>query len=131
MQPPSTTARGAATVAALVSLVMVLGACAGGTAQPSPSGPASAEPSDELSLEPTPAAGEVSFAFASGQPVVTRAMTGIDEAYIHPGAVIEQDGTFHMFANVFTSWPGRVQVPYLTSTDAHAWELSAPDPVLT
>jgi predicted GH43/DUF377 family glycosyl hydrolase len=53
-------------------------------------------------------------------------MTGIDEQYINPGAVIQDDGTLHMFANVFTAWPGRVQMPHLVSSDGITW---TPDPV--
>jgi predicted GH43/DUF377 family glycosyl hydrolase len=65
------------------------------------------------------------------QPVVTRAMTGIDESYINPGAVIDHDGTLHMYANVFTSWPGTVQIAHLTSTDGAAWTLASEGPVMT
>lgn len=119
-----------ALIAALASLAIALGACAGGSAQPSPSAPASAEASPEPTLEPTPAPGSVSFSFGSDQPVVTRALTGIDEAYINPGAIIEHDGTFHMFANVFTGWPGRVLVAHLTSTDGLGWTLAQEAPAL-
>lgn len=43
------------------------------------------------------------FTFENEAPVVTRELAGLDERYINPGAVIEQDGTLHMFANLFSS----------------------------
>jgi predicted GH43/DUF377 family glycosyl hydrolase len=70
------------------------------------------------------------FAFRSDKPVVTRALTGIDERYINPGAVIEHEGQLHMFANVFSAWPGLVQVPHLVSDDGLSWTLAADEPVL-
>jgi predicted GH43/DUF377 family glycosyl hydrolase len=57
-------------------------------------------------------------------------MTGIDAAFINPGAVIEHEGTFHMFANLFTAFPGASQVAYLTSPDGLDWTLAAAEPVL-
>jgi hypothetical protein len=80
----------------------------------------------------TAAAATVQFTWPDGsEPAVTRSLTGIDEAYINPGAVIDHDGQLHMYANVFTGWPGRVQVPHLVSSDGAAWELAAEKPVLT
>jgi predicted GH43/DUF377 family glycosyl hydrolase len=58
-------------------------------------------------------------------------MTGIDEAFINPGAVFEHDGQFHMFANLFTGFPGVSQIPHLTSPDGVTWTLAEPEPVLT
>ncbi len=117
---------------AFVAGAMLLTAC--GAGQPSAAAseaatPASAEPSIPESAEPMAPATQ--FTFASDQPTVSREMTGIDEAYINPGAVIEADGVLHMFANLFTAWPGRVQVPHLTSTDGQAWTLDPAEPVLT
>jgi predicted GH43/DUF377 family glycosyl hydrolase len=62
---------------------------------------------------------------------VTPALTGVDEDYMNPGAVIDHDGTLHMFANVFTAWPGRMVVPHLTSTDGLTWALADPKPAVT
>lgn len=90
---------------------------------PAPSTP-SASPSASA------VAPSVSFAFEEA-PVVTRELTGVDERYINPGAVIDDDGTLHMFANLFTNWPGRVSVVHLRSTDDVEWALAEPDPVLT
>ncbi len=57
------------------------------------------------------------FRAAPDTPVVTRAMTGLDEQYINPGAVLDVDGRLHMIANVFTAWPGPVAMPHLASDD--------------
>ena len=122
-------------------LFAVLGVLAACTDQGSP--PPSAEaPADSPSPSPSPSpsasdvaqpgAPSVAFAWPDGErPAVSRAMAGTDESYINPGAVIDHDGTLHMFANVFTAWPGTVQVPHLTSTDGASWELAADAPVLT
>lgn len=83
---------------------------------------------------PTPTAGTPSlqFTFDGEEPTVTRELTRIDEAFINPGAVIaDADGTLHMFANVFTAWPGPVSVPHLTSADGVSWSLAEPEPILT
>ena len=58
-------------------------------------------------------------------------MTGLDEAFINPGAIVEHEGEFHMFANLFTGFPGISQIPHLTSADGLTWTLAEPDPVLT
>lgn len=74
------------------------------------------------------------FSFPGGDtPNVTRELAGFpDESYINPGAVlVDDDGTFHMFANAFTAWPGTVSFPHLTSTDGVAWTLSASSPAFT
>ena len=65
------------------------------------------------------------------EPVVTRATTGVDELYINPGAILEEDGRLHMYANVFTAWPGDIHVAHLVSEDGIAWELAEPGPVLS
>jgi predicted GH43/DUF377 family glycosyl hydrolase len=118
--------------------VALLAACASpGASTPSApasdparsSGPSEAAPSAEASAKE---GGSGVFDWPDGdQPTVTRALTGIDESYINPGAVIDHDGTLHMFANVFTAWPGTVQVAHLTSADGASWELASPEPILT
>jgi predicted GH43/DUF377 family glycosyl hydrolase len=119
---------------ALLTGVLLLAACGGGTesAAGSPAAssgePGPADPTLAESMEPmTPA---TKFTFASDQPTVSREMTGIDEAYINPGAVIDEDGVLHMYANVFTTWPGTVQVPHLTSPDGGSWTLDPSTPIL-
>lgn len=118
----------------VVLAVLVAGCASPGTPPASPSEPpGSIEPSVEASIAPSASDGPAGiFAWPDGQePAVTRALTGIDETFINPGAVIDHDGTLHMFANVFTRWPGTVQVPHLVSTDGAAWELAADVPVMT
>jgi hypothetical protein len=122
--------RGIATIVVAASLVT-------GCASPSasvpltPSGPASVAP--EPTLAPSvPGAPSVEFSWPDGdRPTVTRELTGIDESYINPGAVIDAGGRLHMFANVFTYWPGRVQVAHLVSDDGATWAPAADGPVLT
>jgi predicted GH43/DUF377 family glycosyl hydrolase len=124
--------RQAGLATALVALALLASAC--GTGQPSAAASAvgaTQSPAPTLEGTPEPKAPSVTFSFASDQPTVTRQMTGIDEAYVNPGAIIEHDGVLHMFANVFTAWPGLVQVPHLTSTDGTSWALASADPVLT
>lgn len=99
------------------AICLALAACAGVSSDSHPDGSAS------------PAGLE--FTFDGDEPTVTRELTGVDESFINPGAIIEHNGTLHMFANVFTAWPGPVSVPHLTSTDGVAWTLAEPKPVLT
>src|SRR6266540_2929732 len=103
---------------------LILVGCSRGSPQPtesvSASGPAN----------PSGAEASVSFAWPDGaEPTVTRAQAGLDEHYINPGAVIEHDGQLHMFANLFTAWPGRVRVQHLVSSDGESWTLDASEPV--
>jgi predicted GH43/DUF377 family glycosyl hydrolase len=115
-----------------LATVLLLSAC-GNAQSPAGSTPASTTPSaSAASTEASPSPASVVFAWPDGEaPTVTRELTGIDERYINPGAVIEHDRELHMYANVFTGWPGRVQVPHLVSTDGVTWSLAEPEPVLT
>jgi predicted GH43/DUF377 family glycosyl hydrolase len=73
----------------------------------------------------------LTFSWPDGaEPTVTREQAGSEERYINPGAVLEHDGQLHMFANVFTAWPGHVVVPHLVSDDGANWTLDSADPVL-
>ena len=63
----------------------------------------------------------VSFAFTGETPVVTRQLAGHDESWMNPGAVIDHEGELHMFANVFSQWPGHVAFPHLVSQDGSTW----------
>jgi predicted GH43/DUF377 family glycosyl hydrolase len=119
-------------VVALIATLSLAGSGCAGAASPGPASPGAdsttAAPSKAASA--SPATASITFTFDS-EPVVTRALTTIDEDYINPGAVIEHDATLHMYANVFTSWPGRVVVPHLTSTDGRSWTLATPKLALT
>lgn len=104
---------------AVVSAAIVLAAC-GGSTPPS------------VSVLPSAADASVTFTFASQTPAVSRETAGQPDAYfVNPGAVIEHEGQLHMFANVFSTWPGHVDVPHLTSSDGASWQLAASKPVLT
>lgn len=116
----------ASLIAAGVAAILVLASC---TAAPGAS-VSSSSPTDAPTASEPPAG--LAFTWPEGDaPVVARELTGIDEQYINPGAVIDHDGVLHMYANVFTAWPGRVQVPHLTSIDGVTWTLAEPQPVLT
>jgi len=109
-----------------VAGVVLLAACSGGPSGTSPGGTASPPGSA------SPSGLGLSFSWPDGpKPVVTRTLAGIDASFVNPGAVIEHLGTLHMFANVFSAWPGHVDVPHLTSTDGVTWKLAEATPSLT
>lgn len=58
-------------------------------------------------------------------------MTGSDDNYMNPGAIIDHDVTLHMYAYVFTAWPGPVDVYHLTWSDGIEWELAGDEPIMT
>ncbi|HEX6128347.1 MAG TPA: hypothetical protein VF071_04915 [Candidatus Limnocylindria bacterium] len=118
---------------ALFATAMALSACGGSTASSGGGTPSPAPSAESMapSAEPSAEAPQTTFTFASADPVVTREQTGVDEAFINPGAVFEHDGEFHMFANLFTGFPGVSQVPHLTSPDGETWTLAEAAPVLT
>jgi predicted GH43/DUF377 family glycosyl hydrolase len=118
---------------ALLSVLVLLAGCGGSVASTSPASQRSASPASVASAGPgqVPAEPATRFSWPDGErPTVSRAMTGLDEAYINPGAVIDDDGMLHMYANVFTEWPGEMQVMHLSSADGVEWTLAQPDPVL-
>jgi predicted GH43/DUF377 family glycosyl hydrolase len=95
-----------------------------------PSASQSAAPTTAATVEA--GAPSVVLSWPDGEaPTVTRELTGSAESYINPGAVIDHGGTLHMFANVFTAWPGSVDVPHLTSMDGATWALASDGPILT
>lgn len=53
-----------------------------------------------------------------------------DGKYINPGAVLVQDGVFHMFRNGFKNWPGDISVGHATSPDGQVWSGLEAQPVL-
>ncbi len=127
---------------ALVCALGVLGSLVGGCAGPpgpslegsatAPSATASpAGSAASASPSPSPVEASLAFTFNGADPVVTRATTGVDELYINPGAILEEDGRLHMYANVFTAWPGDIHVAHLVSEDGIAWDLAEPGPVLS
>jgi len=65
-------------------------------------------------------------------PIVTHNPSpAIENLYINPGAVLFHEGTFHMFFNSFTNWPGIIQVGYMTSEDGYQWQMVQDEPVFT
>jgi predicted GH43/DUF377 family glycosyl hydrolase len=116
-----------------LSVLVLLAAC-GGSPVPSASPAQSlADPGSAGSTQPSaaPAQPATRFTWPDGeQPAVARSMTGLEEAYINPGAVIDQDGTLHMYANLFTDWPGDVRTVHLSSADGATWTLAQEGSVL-
>ncbi len=116
-------------IAILASASLVLAACGGATTTSESTAPSATAPESSASVAPSLPPPTTAFSFASDEPVVSREQTRIEEAFINPGAVFEHDGEFHMFANLFTGFPGISQVPHLTSPDAVTWTLAEREPV--
>lgn len=142
MRPPRPPRPPRFRLVAIALVAMASMGCAAGTpsgAVETPGGsaevalPGATEPgrSTAAPSHPSPVPASISFTFESEVPTVTRELAGLDERYINPGAVIEHDGTLHMFANLFTAWPGHVSVVHLRSADGVLWALAEPKPVLT
>lgn len=77
-----------------------------------------AEPSTTSTTEdvsPAPA----TLDLIAPEPVVEAA---VGSKYANPGAVVQVDGTFHMFRNSFSSWPGPSQTHHMTSDDGITWQ---------
>jgi predicted GH43/DUF377 family glycosyl hydrolase len=124
------------------STAALLGCGAGSGTQPASTGPATspaavASPNPGPSVPGSPGPGSfppaVPFRFGSPEPAITTALAGLpDEKYVNPGAVIvAPDGTLHLYANVFTAWPGPVQVVHFTSSDGLAWSRVGAVPALS
>jgi len=90
----------------------------------------SAAPPSSVAPSKPPVPPETQFSWDGDEPAVSRERTGLDEAYINPGAVIDDDEALHMYANLFTNWPGDVQTVHLASPDGVEWTLDQEDPVL-
>ncbi len=112
----------------LAAVALVATACSGGGGNTT----GSAAPTESASTTASPpSTPSTVFAFDGATPAVTTKLLGSQESFVNPGAVIEHDGMFHMFANVFTAWPGHVDFYHLASTDGVAWTPAQPDPVFT
>ena len=51
--------------------------------------------------------------------------------YLNGGAILYEDGVFHLFSNFFNSWPGSTTTYYYTSTDGRAWQRALEEPLFT
>ena len=72
------------------------------------------------------------FHFYEGNPVLQQSNNRYwDNLYIDPGAMVYQDGTFHMFFNGINGFPAPVGVGYATSTDGYHWTRQVSEPVLS
>jgi predicted GH43/DUF377 family glycosyl hydrolase len=105
-------------------VLVVVSACSPGPGPATPASGAATGPATTSLPDPSgrPAASAATLRFAfDEEPVVTPETAGLTALYVNPGALIDLDGTLHMFPNVFSTWPGRVDVPHLTSTDGLTW----------
>lgn len=115
----------------LISGCVLIAGCGG--AQPSRAPSSANVATDRAASSPSaepPVPPETSFTWDGDRPAVSREMTGLDEAYINPGAVIDDGASLHMYANLFTDWPGDVQTVHVTSADGAEWTLAQEAPVL-
>lgn len=69
------------------------------------------------------------FTPVQDDPISTSGALG--QKYVNPGAMIFQDGQFHMFRNTFSLWPGQVTIDYFTSDDGLEWTAVGDEPVIT
>jgi predicted GH43/DUF377 family glycosyl hydrolase len=84
-----------------------------------------------LCITPASAQENPVLTLVSDEPVVEHGPTAAwDGVFTDPGAVLYHDGVFHMFRNGFRTWPGEVQIGYLTSRDGITWVEPTADPVL-
>ncbi len=94
------------------------------TTTPTPTHLPNAIPTDELNTS--------LFHFYEGNPVLQQSNNcQWDCLYIDPGAMVYQDGTFHMFFNGIYGFPVPVGVGYATSTDGYHWTRQVSEPVLS
>jgi predicted GH43/DUF377 family glycosyl hydrolase len=113
----------AGSIAFLAALAAILAGCGAAPPTTTPSAPtqAAASPTPLPNASDAPAVTQ-RFEFGA-DAVVDTALVGTNDKYINPGAAIEVDGVLHMFANSFSTWPGQVRIPHLTSEDGATWAL--------
>lgn len=71
------------------------------------------------------------FTVYGDEPIVSKGQPGTwDDRFTDPGAVIYQDGMFHMFRNGFRGFPAESQVGYVTSLDGYTWTKQGDDPII-
>src|SRR5262245_47999351 len=107
----------------IVLTALMVTACAGAASSPRAGAPSTASSlPDATTRVIASTAPSLTFTWPGGStPTVTPAIAGIDAKYVNPGAVIASGGTLHMFANVFSIWPGPMEIAHLTSTDGATW----------
>jgi hypothetical protein len=96
-----------------------------GPSAPASSAPTIAPPSTQTTIgpspSPTPPPAVTKRFEIQPDSVVDTALLGTNDLYVNPGALIEVDGVLHMFPNSFSTWPGRMRILHLTSTDGIGW----------
>ncbi len=72
------------------------------------------------------------FQFYAGNPVLQQSNNPAwDNLYMDPGAMVYQDGLFHMFYNGIYGFPAPVGVGYASSPDGYHWTRQVSEPVLS
>jgi predicted GH43/DUF377 family glycosyl hydrolase len=129
---------------ALAALAVLLSACGTATppitAPPPASASNAATPGASRTAEESPAPGGPGGSSASPavakrfvfepNAVIDTKLATTNDLYINPGALVEADGTLHLFANSFSTWPGRMKIPHLTSSDGVTWKLDTKADIL-
>jgi predicted GH43/DUF377 family glycosyl hydrolase len=109
-------------------IVFFIAGCAASTPAPTPTPAVTSTPRPILFDTPK-------FVFLGNDPGVPIVMHNpspdINNLYINPGGVLFHEDKFHMFFNSFTSWPGVVEVGYMTSEDGYSWQMVQDAPVFT
>ena len=86
----------------------------------SPTTTTRAEPTTTMAATTTSGVPDGPLVLLDAQPVVR------GNLYTNPGAVVVVDGTWHMFRNQFSAWPGKSTTYHLVSTDGLEWEDRGP-----
>lgn len=116
-------------VTLMVTGALLLGACGGDATEVTPppggaAGDASTPAAPAGARTPLPTRASV----LHDGPVVSPAD---GERWTNPGWTVEHDGTYWMFRNSFSAFPGASRVDLLRSTDLVTWEVVGDGPVLT
>ena len=121
--------RGLVAAATAAALIAACGSAPAGTPTAATASPAPVATSGASPSPTAPPAVTKRFVIAPEAVVDTNLLTTHD-LYVNPGALIEADGVLHMFPNSFSTWPGRMRIPHLTSTDGLEWTLDTKAEVL-
>jgi hypothetical protein len=126
-----------------VLMMLIVTACTGSASSPGVGRPSAPPPTvrptafaiasgSTAAATTLPARPSFAFTWPGGStPAVTPALAGIDAKYVNPGAIIESGGILHMYANVFSTWPGQMEIVHLTSPDGVTWSADKGGPVLS
>ncbi len=122
--PASTQGAGATVSVELAPTVSSTAASTVANDTPTPTHLPNAIPTDQLNTSV--------FHFYENNPVLQHSNNpNWDNQYIDPGAMVYQDGMFHMFFNGINGFPAPVGVGYATSPNGYEWTRQVSEPVLS